>query len=345
MRHMIAAFITIVLLVAPARAELQNGGEFSSMDEVAKWIANYRTRPDPARLPAAVRALSQLGAFKEPEGAGIYLGFIAGVLGANPDKAEALIAKMLSIAPVDQWVIVRGIAYSAHPDWQQWLRKFADRMPMRKTMIEHYLDGRSPTLYEVPLERKEPTLWDKVVGHFQSRHTSKASGITLDKSPDLLDTLWGYYFATGSQRPIERIITLLPWANERDNVDKLTMGNMAKYTLASNAARDAPLLALLKRDAKTAPRRVAAVLNEVIEAAETVETTRLRKDALASIEELKRKGPGSKREISSWGLIGQGALAIGCIAAAATGHVELGLPCIIGGAASGAAMSYWNGQQ
>jgi hypothetical protein len=86
------------------------------------------------------------------------------------------------------------------------------------------------------------------------------------------------------------------------------------------------------------------VLNEVIEAAESVETTRLRKDALASIEELKRKGPGYKRDISTWGLIGQGALALGCIAAATTGHVEFGLPCVIGGAASGAALSYWNGQ-
>ena len=88
------------------------------------------------------------------------------------------------------------------------LRTGAKTSAMRKTMIEHYLDGRSPTLYEVPLERKEPTLWDKVVGHFQGGRTSKASVITLDKSPDLLDTLWGYYFATGSQRPIERIYKL-----------------------------------------------------------------------------------------------------------------------------------------
>jgi hypothetical protein len=36
---------------------------------------------------------------------------------------------------------------------------------------------------------------------------------------------------------------------------------------------------------------------------------------------------------------------IGCIVAAATGHVELGLPCVIGGAASTAALSYWVGQR
>jgi hypothetical protein len=251
---------------------------------------------------------------------------------------------MLVIAPVDHWVIVRAAAYSGHPDWQRWLRKFADRMPMRQSMVEKYLDGRLETLDEMALEKTVPTLWDKVKGHFVYEKPVNPAALTFDRSPELLDTLWGYYFATRAERPIERIITLLPWANERDSVEKLTVGSMAKFTLASNAARDAELLAILKRARTTEPTRVASVLGEVIEAAESVETTRLRKDALASIEELKRKGPGSKRDFSTWGLIGQGALALGCIAAAATGHVELGLPCVLGGAASGVALSFWNSQ-
>ena len=40
-----------------------------------------------------------------------------------------------------------------------------------------------------------------------------------------------------------------------------------------------------------------------------------------------------------------GALAIGCIAAAAAGQIELGLPCVIGGATSSAAISAWDGQK
>jgi hypothetical protein len=266
------------------------------------------------------------------------------VLNANPAKAEDLIARMLPIAPVDHWLIVRAIAYSCHPDWQRWLRKFAARMPMRQAMIEKYLDGRLETLDEIALEKKVPSMWDKVKGYFVYETPANPTAVTFDRSPELLDTLWGYYFATHSQRPIERIISLLPWANERDNVEKLTMGSMAKYTLASNAARDAELLASLKQASKTESGTATAVLKEVIDAAESVETTQLRKDALASIEELKRKGPAYKRDVSGWGLIGQGALALGCIAAAATGHVELGIPCVVGGAASGAAMSVWNNQ-
>jgi len=89
---------------------------------------------------------------------------------------------------------------------------------------------------------------------------------------------------------------------------------------------------------------VKPVLNEVIEAAETVDTGKLRNEALAGIEELRRKGPGYKRDISLWGQVGEGALALGCIAAAVTGQIELGLPCVIGGAATSAALRIWDGQ-
>jgi hypothetical protein len=340
----VIALLVIFGLVAPASAAVPRT-EFSSLDAVSRWISSYRARPEPAKLPAAVRALSQFGAFKDPESSGVYIGFIAGVIGFSYGKAEEIIGKTLPVAPADQWVIVRAIAYSGHPEWKSLLRKFSDRLPLRKVMIEKYLNGELATLNEIQLERKDPTLWDKMKKNpFQSDDTAKKSKeMTFDKSPELLDTLWGYYFGTGSYPPIARIVTLLPWSTDRDSIDKLTVGNMAKYTLASNAGRDPELLTMLKRASTEQPKNV--VLKEIVEAAETMETTRLRKDALASIEELKRKGPGYKRDITTWGQIGQGALALGCIAAATAGQVQFGLPCVIGGATSSAALNFWGQQQ
>jgi hypothetical protein len=40
-----------------------------------------------------------------------------------------------------------------------------------------------------------------------------------------------------------------------------------------------------------------------------------------------------------------GTLAIGCIAAATSGQVEFGLPCVIGRATSSAALQAWDGQK
>ncbi len=120
---------------------------------------------------------------------------------------------------------------------------------------------------------------------------------------------------------------------------------MAKFTLASNALRDTKLLAMLKHANEHQPKRVAGALKEVITAAETVETSRLRKEAMASIDEMRRKGPAYKRDVSRWGQIGIGALSLGCIGAAAMGQVALGLPCVVGGAMSQAGLRYWESQQ
>ena len=145
--------------------------------------------------------------------------------------------------------------------------------------------------------------------------------------------LWGYYLATGSYPPIDSVIKLLPLSNDHDNVDNLTTGSAAKFTLASNAVRDTDLLAMLQTAEKKQPDDIKPVLKDVIETAETVDTVHMRQELLAAIEELKEKGPNSKRELSGWGQVGQGALSMGCVVAAATGQIELGIPCVIGGAA------------
>jgi hypothetical protein len=333
--------------VAPAAAAPSPLLEFASLDGALRWIGSYRSKPDPAGVPAVVHALSRLGAFKDPEQAGAYTGFIAGVIRANPGKAGDLISKMLPLPVGDQWVIVRAIAYSGHPDWRNLLRRVADRIPERKVMIDKHLAGTLPTLWQIPLDQK-PSTWETVRGYVtfeKLRGKEPPKEIVLEASPELLDTFWGYYFATRAQRPISRIIAMLPMAKDVDSIERLTLGSMAKFTLASNAVRDGELLAMLKDAREHQPKPVATALTEVIDAAETVETARLRKDAMAAIEELRRKGPGSRRNVSLWGQVGQGALALGCIAAAVTGHVELGLPCVITGGVSSAALSYWEKQQ
>jgi hypothetical protein len=343
MRAIIVALF-VVGLITPAAATAPGRDPFVSLDAVSRWINGYRAKPEPARLPAAVHALSQLGAFKDMESSGVYVGFVAGVISANPATADDLLGKMLPVATADEWAIVRAIAYSGHPDWKGLLRKHGGRLSSRQVMIDKYLDGKLATIDEMPLEQKSPTLWEKMRAPFAHDKEPKPVIETLDKSPELIDTLWGFYFATGSYRPIARMLALLPWANDHDSVDRLTVGSMAKYTLASNAARDGALLAMLKRARLHQSKNVALMLNEVIDAAETMETARMRKDALAAIEDLKRKGPGSKRDATTWSQIGQGALALGCVAAAAAGQVEVGIPCVVGGAASSAALNLWNNQ-
>jgi len=325
--------------LSPAKAVPPSDSAFASNDAILKWINGYRRRPDPDRLPSVVRALSAMQAFKAAESSGPYVGFIAGVLGTNASHADDLIAKMLPIDPADHWVLVRAIAYSGLPNWRELLATFVDRMATRRAMIDKYLDGKLPRLEQIDYRADKPGMLDKIESTLHIGKEQKKP-VVLEPTPELIDVLWGYYLATGSYVPIQRVIKLLPLANDKDNVDSLTTGSAAKFTLASNAVRDSDLLAMLKWADKSQPKEVKVVLDDVIETAETVDTVHMRQESLAAIEELKTKGPNSKRELSGWGQIGQGALSMGCVVAAATGQIELGLPCVIGGAAYTAGVQY-----
>ena len=338
---LIAALVFAVALVAPAVAAAHPPNTaLTSTEGILTWINGYRGRPDPEGLPPVVQALSRLQAFKDAGSAGAYVGFIAGVLGANPKRADRLIDRMLAIDAADHWVLVRAIAYSGLPNWKDLLSRFAERMPMRRAMIDKYLNGELPTLDQIDYAPKTPGMMDKVRVVLQLTDTTKEKPLTMAPNPELIDVLWGMYLATGTYTPVGRIIKLLPLANDKDNVDNLTTGSAAKFTLANNAVRDLNLLTMLKWADKHAPEETKVVLDDVIETADTVDTVRMRKESLAAIDELKQKGPNSKRELSGWGQIGQGALSMGCVVAAATGQIELGIPCVIGGAAYSAGMQY-----
>ncbi len=319
MRSTLAVVLALLLLGAPAALAApgkahhgKNKPEFASSEQILRWINTYRAKPDPGKMPPAAKAMSELGVFRDMDQAGIYVGFMAGVLQANPQRAETLIARMFPMPPEDQVAIVRAIAYSELPEWKDLMLKFAERMPARKALIDRFVFGKQPTLKQMP----------------------------LDSGAAPLDTLWGIYFATGAHEPIARMVSILAWAKDQNNVERLTIGSMAKLSLATNASRDKELLDMLKAAMNSEGKETRAVLEEVIEAAETFEFAKVRKDAVAAIDQLKLKGPASARNLSWWGTAGQTALAIGCVVAGAMGHVEVGIPCVLGGAASGAALKY-----
>jgi hypothetical protein len=346
-----ALVTALFLLIQPAYAAVTPEIDpRASLSVVQQWIYNYRAKPDYAHVPAAVRVLFHAQSFKEPENSGIYLGFIAGAIGSNPARAEQLVTSFFPVAPEDEWVIVRAIAYSGLPDWRNLLRRIAPRMPGRKVMIDSYLAGTLPTLTAIPLEEATPGMLDKVRGVFTKNPFAKDDKKlklmqTFAGNQDLLDTLWGYYFATGSHVPIVRIMQMLPWSKSRDTVDKLTVGSMARYTLASYAVRDAGLREFLRAELAGQPAAIKAPLAEVIEAADTVQLGAVRKDALAAVDELKAKGSDSRRNLDFWGQVGVGAVALGCVSAAALGQVAVGIPCVIGGSASQGLLSFWEKQQ
>ena len=149
MRRVALAAVLLVLCQPVLGAVTSEIDPRASLSVVQQWIYNYRAKPDYAHVPAAVRVLFHSQTFKEPETAGIYLGFIAGAIGSNPAKAEQLVNSFFPVPPEDEWVVIRAIAYSGLSDWRNLLRRVAPKMPARRVMIDAYLAGTLPTLTSI----------------------------------------------------------------------------------------------------------------------------------------------------------------------------------------------------
>jgi hypothetical protein len=296
----------------PAAAQLGAPQKFTSPEQIQRYMKEYRTKPEPKRLPELVQALSGMGVFREIESTGVYVGFMAGVLGSNRDQAETLVKGMFPLPPEDQVAIIRAIAYSGLPDWKVLLETFIERMPARRVLIDRFLNGKT-----LPLDK-----------------------LGLETGPLTLDTNWGYYFASGDFAPVRRVIGALAWVKEANDLEKLTIAGMARWTLANNAMRDVDLARFLEAEIPRQPKPIGKALADIVEAAQTFEVAKVRRDAVAAIDELKAKGPENKRNLHWWAQAGTTLISLGCIVAGATGHVELGLPCIIGGPLSSAAGKY-----
>jgi hypothetical protein len=303
---------------APAESEA-----FSSPERLMEWITSYRKHRQPWRVPAAVHAMQEIGLFADEEKAWFCTGFIAGVLGSNPKDGPALIAKMFPMPDKEQAVIIRAIVYSGRPDWRELLEKYSSKMPLRRPLIDDFLEDRRPTLMKLPLDN--------------------------GGSPGIY-ALWGYYVATGQYQPVVRIMEALRWSRSKDEggfswkkvfsgwggdpsaVEKITTGGTAKWTLASYAERDRELLNLYRAEYERQPQEIAKPLKEVINAAELFESETIRKDQVGAIEDAQKKQLTNEAGMSKGATAGSIAIATGCVAASALGQAYIALPCVIGGA-------------
>jgi len=308
---------------SPTQASPDLQGSFTTAERLMDWISNYRKHPNPSRVPAAVHAMEDYGLLRDEEKAWFCTGFIAGVLGSNPKDGPALIPRMFPLPDKEQAVIIRAVVYSGRPDWRDLLEKNSSRMPLRRPLIDDFLQGKRPTLIELPL---------------------------VDGGTPGIYALWGYYVATGAHEPVVRIMQALQWSRNKDDhsfslkkifsgwggdasaLDKITTGGTAKWTLASYAERDRDLLNLYRSEAERQPESISKPLKDVIVAAEAFESETIRKDQFGAIDDAQKQQMSNEAGMSKGATAGSIAIATGCVAATALGQPEIAIPCVIGGA-------------
>lgn len=235
--RLIAAVFALVIAASALEAKAQL---FTDVEEAGRWFTYYYLKPEPARLPQALRLMSEKGLLKEDKGASPVTGFLSGVFRANPKRARDLAGGLAFLPEDEQSVVLLGLWYSAIPESKAILNELTASMPSQGARIAFLLATPALPVVEVP----------------------------PDQGAWVLDAWWGYFFATGDELPVKAVIATLPWTGVQGDLGRRMVGDAARWSLASNAAQHDRVLAICKSQLATQPAEVARLLGEVVQAAE-----------------------------------------------------------------------------
>jgi len=236
-RSLAALLAAAVLPFVPAHAATP---DLSTLESAARWIKHYYEAPQPKLASQAILVLSKGGVYQNDGETPPTFGFVAGVLAKNKAIAPSLIKDLTELPGDERKILVLGIWYSGRPDAKKLLQGLLSAMPEHKVNIENLLNSQPISLRQ----------------------------ISLDQGTWVVDALWGNFCATGDAEPVKRVITALPWATLREDPAKLAVGEVARWSLTTNAVEHPRVLEICRKEVAKQPPEIAKLLKEVIAEAE-----------------------------------------------------------------------------
>ncbi len=209
-----------------------------------QWMTYYYLFPTPDLLPAGVHLLEKEGAL---------------------DKESA-------IAPSASFL---SRLFVQHPDrMQKWLLDIKDLTTEHKSALLPLalrLTRTPEALAEAELVEKNFSAKDRIITH---------ANLAADKldtffisAPSDLDMLWGCFFATGDKRYVKKIISTVSWSKKLSgNINKISIGAAAVWSLTSNAEQHKLVMQILQEESKSQPE-LRADLDKIMEKAKAETST------------------------------------------------------------------------
>ena len=258
------ATILCVLATMPCRAD----DATAQRRELGKWIMTYYVKPTPELLVEKVKAMAAAGILHDerpnarPDANVMFLGK---VMEANAEQIPGWMAALESLPKNEFTVLKRAAWYSGTAEGSAWLKENGEA---------ELVNGPRPVLF------------------------SDQKALVLQ--PHHLDQLWEWFFATGDETPVLRIISLLSLAHEPPRENSLTLLAPPKksddkgqhqiqvynyrllkpalWSLTSLAIQDDRVLEIVKRtEEKHAQARTEAWLGQIRKIAETERAKRIKK--------------------------------------------------------------------
>lgn len=144
-------------------------------EEPGSWLMNYYKSPNPQDFVSEVNKLSKSGLLGNPKHKENIAVFLSRILASNPENTNEWLQSLKNLVKTD----MEPIFYAA------WLA-----------------------------DTKESKAYLKSIGATEALNAKPTNYLEIEiQNPNTLDALWSYFFATGSEEPVRRIVSALNYAD------------------------------------------------------------------------------------------------------------------------------------
>jgi hypothetical protein len=220
--------------------------EYLSPDQLEQWISYYYKNPQPNITPMAIDALRKggyLSTERSVEPISVLLSFI---FRFNPEKIETWLAPFREIPNHEKLVIAQALWYSNTLQARNYLA----------TMLETANNELKELINS--LLRESPQEIDQIPIFY----------------PSILDMLWAAFMATGDEKYVIRLMSVLPYVNAKDNPTKQMIGDTAKWSLMSNAIKHEKVKFICVNQLTRQSEDIASILKEIVTETENLGSTK-----------------------------------------------------------------------
>lgn len=210
-----------------------------SETELNDFMVRYYLHPSPEKVSQAVQTMHKMGYLQKESAGAPITSFLSLIFRSSFSAIETTLVDFSSYSPTGQQVLLRAL----------WLADTAQsKMTLQKLVAGNdnaeLLKSVPPKIEQLPIE-----------------------------SPDVLDMLWGAFMATGDEKYVVQVISVLPYSTIKGNIPRLLVGGSAKWSLTSNAIQHKRVLDICESQLEKQPKEVKEILSEVISEAKKERTT------------------------------------------------------------------------
>ncbi len=213
---------------------------FKSTEEFGSWMTNYYLKPEPEKTASAIEYFSDSSLYKSNATLPT-----AAFFSALFKKDSVLMKKTFNEVETGgsenaKIMIINVLSLTHTPEAKELLER------VRETWKSERFQG----LVARQLARPHEDLYSVAV-----------------RSPQVLDMLWGAFFATGEDVPVKRVISVIHLEQDGHGEERV-IGGTANWSLGSNAKQHRRVLEICREEAKKAQGATKELLEKIIKEAE-----------------------------------------------------------------------------